>query len=121
MFTFTPAEETSIIDSLTAINPELPNLVVNAGILTDPGYLAVSPGVVADPPVAEFGGLDPNLILPDLLALFGGGSAAADVSQIFDPGAAAAALDPTAFSADLAALFGANLAPDLTSAATSLF
>jgi hypothetical protein len=38
-----------IIDSLTAINPELPNLVINAGFLTDPGYLAVSPGVVADP------------------------------------------------------------------------
>ena len=71
-FTFTPADETSIIDSLTAINPELPNLVINAGILTDPGYLAVSPGVVADLPVAEFGGLDPNLILPDLLALSGG-------------------------------------------------
>ena len=116
-FTFTPAEETSIIDSLTAINPELPNLVINAGILTDPGYLAVTPGVVADPPLAEFGGLNPNLILPDLLALFGGSSAAAAI----DPGAAAATLDPTAFSADLAALFGANLAPDLTSMATSLF
>jgi hypothetical protein len=65
--------------------------------------------------------LDPQLILPDLLALFGGSSAATDFSQIFDPGAAAAALDPSAFSADLAALFGANLAPDLTSIATSLF
>jgi hypothetical protein len=120
-FTFTPADETSIIDSLTAINPELPNLVINSGFLTDPGYLAVSPGVVADPPLAEYGGLDPQLILPDLLALFGGSSAATDFSQIFDPGAAAATLDPSAFSADLAALFGANLAPDLTSIATSLF
>ena len=62
----------------------------------------MSPGVVADPPVAEFGGLDPNLILPDLV-------------QIFDPGAAAAAVDPTALSMDLSTLFGANLAPDLTS------
>ena len=117
LFTFTPAEETSIIDSLTAINPELPNLVINAGFLTDPGYLAVSPGVVADPPIAEFGGLDPQLILPDLLALFGGSSAAAAVSPAFDLGA----LDPTALSADLAALFGANLAPDLTGVATGLF
>jgi hypothetical protein len=117
LFTFTPADETSIIDSLTAINPELPNLVINAGFLTDPGYLAVSPGVVPDPPVAEFGGLDPNLILPDLLALFGGSAATADVSQAFDLGA----LDPTAWSADLAALFGANLAPDLTSVVTGLF
>jgi hypothetical protein len=75
LFTFTPDAEGSIIDSLTAINPALPNLVINAGLLTDPGYLAVLPGVVPDPPVAEFGGLDPNLILPDLLALFGGGTA----------------------------------------------
>jgi len=112
-FTFTPAEETSIIDSLTAINPELPNLVINAGLLTDPGYLAVSPGVVATDPIAQYGGLNPTLILPDLQALFGGSSTSA-----------AAALDPTAFSADLSALFassGANLAPDLTSLATTLF
>ncbi len=117
LFTFTPETEDSIIASLTAINPELPNLVINAGFLTDPGYLAVSPGVVADPPLAEFGGLNPQLILPDLLALFGGSSAAADVSPAFDLGA----LDPTALSADLAALFGANLAPDLTGIATGLF
>lgn len=115
LFTFTPADEASIIDSLSAINPALPNLVINAGFLTDPGYLAVSPGVVPDPPIAEFGGLDPNLILPDLLAIFGG-SSAADATA-----GAASALDPTAFSADLASLFGTNLAPDLTSIATSLF
>jgi hypothetical protein len=118
LFTFTPADETSIIDSLTAINPELPNLVINAGFLTDPGYLAVSPGVVADPPLAEYGGLDPQLILPDLLALFGGSAATTDFSQVLDPGAAAAALDPSALSVDLSALlgtFGANLAPDLAS------
>jgi hypothetical protein len=104
LFTFTPVEETTIIDSLTAINPELPNLIINAGFLTDPGYLAVSPGVVADPPLAEFGGLDLQLILPDLLALFGGSAAAADFSQIFDSGAAAAALDPGALSAELSTL-----------------
>jgi hypothetical protein len=104
LFTFTPADETSIIDSLTAINPELPNLVINAGFLTDPGYLAVSPGVVADPPLAEYGGLDPQLILPDLLALFGGSAAAADFSQALDPGAAAATLDPGALSAELSTL-----------------
>ena len=121
LFTFTPADETSIIDSLTAINPELPNLVINAGFLTDPGYLAVSPGVVADPPVAEYGGLDPNLILPDLGQIFGGSSATVDLNQIFDPGAAAGTLDATALSMDLSTLFGANLAPDLTSLATSLF
>jgi hypothetical protein len=103
-FTFTPAEETSIIDSLTAINPELPNLVINAGFLTDPGYLAVSPGMVAPDPMAEYGGLDPNLVLPDLLALFGGSAAAADFSQVFDPAAAAAALDPGALSAELSTL-----------------
>jgi hypothetical protein len=67
--------------------------------------------------VAEFGGLDPNLILPDLLQIFGGGTATADLSQVFDLGT----LDPTALSADLAVLFGANLAPDLTSTLTTLF
>jgi hypothetical protein len=115
-FTLTPETEDSIIASLSEINPGLPNLVVNAGILTDPGYLAVSPGVVADPPLAEFGGLDPNLILPDLLQIFGGSAVTTDVSQVLDP-AAAAALDPS-MSVDLSALlggFGANLAPDISS------
>jgi hypothetical protein len=123
-FTFTPAEETSIIDSLTAINPELPNLVVNAGLLTDPGYLAVSPGVVADPPLPEYGGLDPQLILPDLLALFGSSSAALDFSQVMDPSVMTGALDPSVLVADWSALvsnFSANLAPDLSSLLTSLF
>src|SRR6202012_4316880 len=31
LFTFTPETEASIIDSLTAIHPELPKLVINAG------------------------------------------------------------------------------------------
>ena len=53
--------------------------------------------MVPDPPVAEFGGLDPNLILPDLLEIFGGSAATVDLSQAFDLGA----LDPTALSADL--------------------
>jgi hypothetical protein len=75
LFTFAPETEGSIIDLLSAINPGLPNFAINAGFLTDPGYLAVSPGVVPDPPAAEFGGLDPNLILPDILQLFGGGTA----------------------------------------------
>lgn len=112
-FTFTPATEDSILSTLSGINPELPNLVVNAGLLTDPGYLVVSPGMLTSPPLAEYGGLNPNLILPDLQALFGGSSTSA-----------AAALDPTAFSADLSALLassGANLVPDLTSTLASLF
>lgn len=116
-FTFTPAEETSIIDSLTAINPELPNLVINAGLLTDPGYLPVSPGVLATDPTAVYGGLNPSLVLPDLAQLFGGSAAASTLGQPFD----LAALDPSSLSADLAGIFGANLAPDLTSIATSLF
>jgi hypothetical protein len=98
-FTFTPETEASIISSLSDINPTLPNLVINAGLLTDPGYLAVSPGVLADPPIAEYGGLDPTLILPDLLQIFGASPAAA--------------LDPSTMTTELAALFGASLAPDL--------
>jgi hypothetical protein len=124
LFTYTPETEDSIISSLSEINPALPNLVINAGFLTDPGYLAVSPGMVSPDPMAEYGGLDPNLVLPDLLQILGVSSSTADFGQVFDPGAAAAALDPTAFSADLGALlgnFGANLAPDLTSMLASLF
>jgi hypothetical protein len=122
-FTFSPETEDSIISSLAEINPALPNLVINAGLLTDPGYLAVSPGMVAPDPMAEYGGLDPNLVLPDLLQLLGGDLATTDFSQVFDPGAAAGAVDPT-LSADLSTLlegFGTTLAPDLTSVLTSLF
>jgi hypothetical protein len=124
LFTFSSESEDSIVTSLAEINPALPNLVINAGLLTDPGYLAVSPGVVADPPLAEYGGLDPNLVLPDLLQILGVSSATTDFSQVVDPGSAAAALDTTALSADLSALlgnFGVNLAPDLSSVLTSLF
>jgi hypothetical protein len=122
LFTFTPGTEDSIINTLSEINPELPNLVINAGLLTDPGYLAVSPGELSPDPTAVYGGLDPNLLVPDLLQILGGTSAT-DFSQAFDPTTVTGVVDPTVLSTDLSALlgsFGANLAPDLSSLLTSL-
>lgn len=43
MFTFDADTHNQIIDSLAAINPWLPALVVNGGILTDPGLLGPWP------------------------------------------------------------------------------
>lgn len=42
-FTFDAATQNEIIDLLAAINPYLPNLAVNSGLLTDPGLLGPWP------------------------------------------------------------------------------
>jgi len=46
--------------------PALPALAVNAGILTDPGYLTfvTDPGAEFDP---VYGGWNPALVLPDIV------------------------------------------------------
>jgi hypothetical protein len=134
MFNLAPARLDSAIQQLDAINPALPALAVNAGILTDPGYLpyVTDPGTAFEP---VYGGYNPALILPDILGLFGIEAGQVDVSQLVDPGALTSgfdaamtsdlgtsltAFDPAALSAEFAALlenFGAALGPDL---ATSL-
>lgn len=70
IFNLTPEQLDEVIGQLDAINPALPALAVNAGILTDPGYLAyvTEPGTAFDP---VYGGLNPALVLPDILQLFG--------------------------------------------------
>jgi hypothetical protein len=134
MFNLTPEQLDSAIAQLDAIHPALPALAVNAGILTDPGYLAfvTDPGTAFDP---VYGGYNPALILPDILQLFGAEAGQVDLGQLADPGALTSgfdaamatdlgtlltALDAAALSAEFGALlenFGAALGPDL---ATSL-
>jgi hypothetical protein len=106
IFNLTPDQLDEAIGQLDAINPALPALAVNAGILTDPGYLAfiTDPGTEFDP---VYGGWNPALVLPDILQLFGIGAGASDVSQLIDPAAATDGLDAAmaATSMDLGTLF----------------
>jgi hypothetical protein len=138
IYNLTPEQLDEAIGQLDAINPGLPALAVNAGILTDPGYLAyvTEPGTVFEP---VYGGYNPALILPDILQLLGIGAGPSDVSQLVDPAAAATGFDaamsadlgavlggfdPAAMSAELATLLenlGAALAPDLATSLLNVF
>jgi hypothetical protein len=69
-FNLTPTELANVDSELASINPELPALLTNIGILTDPGYLAYSLGdtTTFDP---VYGGIAPSLVVPDLEAMLG--------------------------------------------------
>ena len=131
MFNLTPEQLDGAIAQLEDINPALPALAVNAGFITDPGYLAFinEPGPAFDP---VYGGWNPALVWPDLLQLFGVDDAdvrrrstlvgswstawTADLSALFggfDPAEISenlsdllGAFDPTALSIDWATLLG---------------
>jgi len=119
MFNLTPEQLDGVIGQLEDINPALPALAVNAGFITDPGYLAfvTEPGSEFEP---VYGGYNPALVLPDILQLFGIGEQASDVGQLVDPGAVAGfdaawstdlsalldGFDPTEMSANLSNLLG---------------
>jgi hypothetical protein len=129
VFNMTPEQLDGALAQLEDINPALPALAVNAGFLTDPGYLAFinEPGTPFEP---VYGGWNPALVLPGILDLFGIGDEASDVSQVVDPmafdlSALFGGFDPA--SLDLGALFGgydpaavstevADLLEDLTAA-----
>jgi hypothetical protein len=119
-YNLTPDQLATYDADLAAINPELPALFTNDGIVTDPNYLAYA----ADPSTTTFdptyGGYDPNLDGQDLLTLltnndwnFTSLGNANTVGFLLDPaqgdpgltGAAASAnsLDPS-LSTDLSAL-----------------
>jgi len=119
-YNLTPDQLATYDADLAAINPELPALFTNDGIVTDPNYLAYA----ADPKTTTFdptyGGYDPNLDGQDLLTLltnndwnFTSLGNANTVGFLLDPaqgdpgltGAAASAssLDPS-LSTDLSAL-----------------
>jgi hypothetical protein len=68
IYNLTPTELATYDADLAAINPELPYLYTNAGIVTDPNYVAFGDGTTStfDP---TYGGYDPNLVASDLLTL----------------------------------------------------
>ncbi len=76
-YNFSPTELAQVDTALGNINPELPALFTNDGIITDPNYLTY----VSDPTAAgitnasgqligEYGGYNPNLVGTDLVTLF---------------------------------------------------
>jgi hypothetical protein len=74
-YNFTPAELAQVDAALANINPELPALLTNDGVLTDPDYLTyiTDPSAVTDPTTGEiesvYGGYDPELVLNDFFTL----------------------------------------------------
>lgn len=74
-YNFSPTELAQVDSALANINPELPALYTNAGILTDPAYLTYStdPSAVTNPTTgaidSAYGGYDPNLVSSDYLTL----------------------------------------------------
>jgi hypothetical protein len=74
-YNFSPAELAQVDTALGNINPELPALFTNSGILTDPAYLTYTtdPSSVTDPVTGQiesvYGGYDPNLDTTDFLTM----------------------------------------------------
>jgi hypothetical protein len=66
-YNFTPTELAQVDTALGNINPELPALFTNDGIITDPAYEAYTGTGALDP---VYGGYDPNLVGTDLVTLF---------------------------------------------------
>ncbi|MCV7384532.1 hypothetical protein [Mycolicibacter longobardus] len=100
LFTFDEETQRGILDSLADINPYLPNLVVNAGLLTDPGFLGpweqdaagkyMVPGYDPNLPlfeqqVGEYGGYNTLLLWDNfLLALDPSGGLTAQLDALWD-------------------------------------
>lgn len=142
IYNLTPTELATYDSDLAAINPELPYLFTNAGIVTDPNYLAFTDGTTTtfDP---TYGGANPSLVVGDLLTLLtnnetnysalsninllsfladpvSAASAATDqsTSAATDLSSALGGVDPSAFSTDLSTLlanFGTTAGSDLLS------
>ena len=117
IYNLTPAELATYDADLAAINPELPYLYTNAGIVTDPNYVAFGDGTTTtfDP---TYGGYDDNLVASDLLTLFTNGetndTALSNINTWWF------LLDPTAASSAAATGAGTSAATDLGTAANSL-
>jgi hypothetical protein len=126
IYNLTPTELATEDADLAAINPELPALFTNGGILTDPGYLAYADEVeanqAANPPFDPvYGGLNPELVAQDFLTVLTNNDTSAtalsnptDLLALLDPGylvtdsgaAAASSESTTASSTDLSSLLG---------------
>jgi hypothetical protein len=144
-YNFTPAELAQVDTALGNINPELPALFTNDGIITDPAYEAYTGTGPLD---AVYGGYDPNLVGTDFVTYledsFAGNTdptlsadlttLATDFSFPGDPAnlaallagdpvaAAASSTDPTGLSADFSSLLtslGGTAGSDALSASLS--
>jgi hypothetical protein len=134
-YNLTPDQLATYDADLTAINPELPALLTNDGIVTDPNYLAFADGTTTtfDP---TYGGYDPILVWQDLLTLLTNNdwnfSSLDNVNTVGflldpaqgDPGLSAAAAVPAAtadpsLSTDLSSL-DPSLSTDLSTLLASL-
>jgi hypothetical protein len=111
-YNLTPDQLATVDADLASINPELPALYTNAGILTDPGYLAYTEATASTTTGATttavfdpvYGGDNLNLVGQDLLTLLTNN--ATNFNALSDPGVLAALLapgvivtDPGAFAA----------------------
>jgi hypothetical protein len=128
-YNLTPTELATVDTDLANINPELPYLLTNAGVYTDPGYLAYTDGA-STTFGSVYGGYNPALELQDLQTLLTNNdwnfnALAADAGFLLDPAAAASASsasstatpDATALPSELSALLGGS---DNGSTATDL-
>ncbi len=129
-YNFSPTELAQVDQALANINPELPALYTNAGILTDPDYLAYTtdPSSVTDAAgniESVYGGYDPNLDGADFLTLIQDAGSnpvdptlSADLNTLLtdfsypgDPTALQAVLDGGTVAAAAAATPGAAVDP----------
>ncbi len=125
-YNFSPTELAQVDEALARINPELPFLYTNDGIITDPNYLAyVSDPTTTTGLVGEYGGYNPNLVGTDFLTLLQDAGTnpvdptlsadlqllATDFSFPGDPTALQAVLDGGTVAAGAAATPGAAVDP----------
>ena len=117
-YNLTAAELAQVDTALGNINPELPALFTNSGILTDPNYLAyitdpTAPGLTDANGllIGEYGGLNPELDFSDFLTLLqDAGSNPVDPTLSTDLNTVITDLSFPGDPAALAALFGDSAA-----------
>jgi hypothetical protein len=126
-YNFSPAELAQVDTALGNINPELPALFTNSGILTDPAYLTylTDPSSVTDPTTGEidsvYGGYDPNLDTTDFLTLLqDAGTNPVDPTLSADLETLATDLSFPGDPSALGGLFGAASTPAEAADATGL-
>jgi hypothetical protein len=79
IYNLTPTELAHVDTGLGSINAELPQLLTNAGVYTDPAYEAYTGTGPLDP---TYGGYDPQLVFNDLITMFG---TPTNLSQLGNP------------------------------------
>jgi hypothetical protein len=131
-FNLTPTELAQVDAELASINPELPILLTNAGIYTDPGYLAYTDGS-STTFESVYGGDDPSAVAQDLQTLLTNNDT--NLSELSNLSVLEAILVPqsaastsadsgSAVDADLSSLLGSSISTaavtELTSELSSL-